>query len=217
MKMKILLISILFFVTTLKSSAQVYWPIWTHHDFDVEDIYGISFGFGSFFNKNCDVNGIKVDIVGLGLFLPMGIGEDPYLKGNDSIALRTIDTVSFLDSNLYYTNGLYLSMTGDKEERINGISIHPIGGLNEISNGVSVFGIMGFNSQTNGVMVTALYSSCGISKGVTISGLYNSSIQMNGLQISFFNRSLKTKGIQIGLWNKNEKRSLPFINWNFKN
>jgi hypothetical protein len=25
------------------------------------------------------------------------------------------------------------------------------------------------------------------------------------------------KGAQIGLWNKNQKRSLPFINWNFSN
>jgi hypothetical protein len=38
-----------------------------------------------------------------------------------------------------------------------------------------------------------------------------------GVQIALFNSSMNFKGIQIGLWNKNQKRSLPFINWNFKN
>jgi hypothetical protein len=37
-----------------------------------------------------------------------------------------------------------------------------------------------------------------------------------GLQIGFVNKTIKLKGFQIGLWNKNGERSLPLINWNFK-
>jgi len=51
-------------------------------------------------------------------------------------------------------------------------------------------------------------------------GLYNDlenkSESFTGLQVGLFNRTKKLRGIQIGLININEKRILPFINWNFK-
>lgn len=68
-------------------------------------------------------------------------------------------------------------------------------------------------------------------KGVSLSGIYNINTSINGLAISLIcnknrdctgleigliNNSLKLRGLQIGLWNKNQKRSLPLLNWCFK-
>lgn len=214
--MKKLLILFVFSLGLYTSTAQVYWPVWTHHDYNADKINGVSLGIGSYPPKRCDVNGLKIDLLGLGFFLPMGLGEDPFYLGNDSLSLANLDTISFLDTNQYQTNGIYLSLTGDKEDLVNGLSIHPIGGLNTRSNGLSVFGLIGFNSMSNGLMISGLFSSSGVSKGLNISGLYSSAIYMKGLQIALVNRSIKTKGIQFGLWNINEVRSLPLINWNFK-
>jgi hypothetical protein len=51
--------------------------------------------------------------------------------------------------------------------------------------------------------------------GVQLGGLANFSKKMDGLQIALFNKSENFRGLQIGLWNVNQKRKLPFINWNF--
>lgn len=203
-----------------KSYSQTKWLIWSHHDFDTEEINGISFGVGSFITKDSDVNGIKFDFPGLGIFLPGGIGGDPFnpshLK-NDSLTLQLYlnKKQSVEKDELITTNGIFLSLTGDKEAKVNGLSLNPIGGITEVSNGLNVNGFMGFVTINNGLCTSLLYLSSGTSNGVSISLLYNSTIELNGIQIGLFNTSFKTRGVQFGLWNKNEKRSLPFINWNW--
>ena len=52
-------------------------------------------------------------------------------------------------------------------------------------------------------------------KGLQIGILGNNTHEMKGVQIGLINKSKKLKGLQIGLWNVNQKRKLPFINWNF--
>lgn len=52
--------------------------------------------------------------------------------------------------------------------------------------------------------------------GISI-GLVNHTAITKGIQIGIVNKTKKLKGYQFGLWNKNEKRSLPIINWSFKN
>lgn len=216
MKKHLLILSLL--VLCKLTYSQTKWPIWSHHDFDASIVNGLSLGLGSYVDKYTDVNGLKIDIPGLGIFIPMGLGSDPYFQPTDSLTLEHFKNIQtqLAESVIFRTNGIYLSLTGDSEGEINGLSIHPIGGKNQISNGISVFGIMGFNTLNQGLMMTALYSSVGKSKGVVLSGMINQVVSMKGLQIGLFNRSLITKGIQIGLWNRNEKRSLPIINWNFK-
>lgn len=200
--------------------AQTKWLLWSHHHFDTETVNGISLGVGRFITKYADVNGVKIDIPGLGVFVPMGIGEDPYNPSyieNDSITLSRYDNskesfVTLSDSSV--TNGLFLSLTGDVEYCVNGVSLHPIGGRVELSNGMMLSGIMSFVTISNGWSASLFILSSGTTNGLTTSLFHNSTIELNGLQISLFNTSFRTKGVQIGLWNKNEKRSLPFINWN---
>ena len=77
-----------------------------------------------------------------------------------------------------------------------------------------------------GVIGNEVYSG----NGMMISGVVNYAQQFNGMQISLsnhinnrgaglqiglFNRAKNFRGIQLGLWNKNDKRSLPIINWQF--
>lgn len=200
--------------------GQTRWLLWTHHDSFTDKINGLSLGIGIYLEKETNVNGIKVDIPGLGMFVPAGVGSDPYVLSNDSLSLAIheskSDSLKAEKKLMTKTNGLYVSGFGDVEEMVNGIAVHPIGGKVEVINGISLFGIIGFISQNNGLTVTAFISSCRHSNGLIISGFFNQAVEMNGVQIGLFNKSIKTKGFQFGLWNTNEKRSLPFVNWNFR-
>jgi len=198
-----------------QAQSQDYWLIWTHHDSRVERIHGLSLGFGTFLNKRCDVNGIKFDAPGLGVFVPIGLGSKPYYFENDSITLANLKSFDHKDQELYTTNGLYLSLSGDLEEKVNGISIHPIAGRNKVSNGLSISGLYAMNDVYRGLMLSCLFSSSAISEGLSIAGLYNYCIKLRGVQIGLFNKALDSKGVQFGLWNVNERRQSPFINWNF--
>lgn len=200
--------------------CQTKWLIWSHHDFDTETVNGVSLGVGRFISKYSDVNGIKIEIPGLGFLVPIGVDDDPYNPNyikNDSIRLfkyyhEIKDSIHMDDNSV--TNGLFLSLSGDVEDVVNGLSLHPIGGKVVLSNGVVISGIMGFVTISNGWSTSLFFQSSGTTNGITTSLFANSTIELYGVQISLFNTSFKTKGVQIGLWNKNEKRSLPLINWN---
>jgi hypothetical protein len=51
-------------------------------------------------------------------------------------------------------------------------------------------------------------------KGVATAVIYNRGVKCRGLQVSlFYNRCDDLKGVQIGFINKNQKRTLPFVNF----
>jgi hypothetical protein len=52
--------------------------------------------------------------------------------------------------------------------------------------------------------------------GLSIAGIRNRASIARGVQIGLFNKSTELRGFQFGLWNINGRRSLPFINWQFK-
>ncbi len=220
--------------------------IWSHHDSTVATINGISFGVGSFMTKTSKTNGIKLDIPGAGILLPfVGHLEPPHgtFFMNDSLILASS---SVYDTTLQTsTNGVYLSVGGDAEHMVNGISVNPLFTLSGATNGIGLNGFIGFLDIMRGISITSFWNSnakaYGITiagmtnyniktygiqvslfnksvcmKGIQIGGIHNSAYIMKGLQIGLFNKSENTTGIQVGLFNKNEKRSLPFINWNFK-
>ncbi|WP_041557704.1 LA_2272 family surface repeat-containing protein [Cellulophaga algicola] len=69
----------------------------------------------------------------------------------------------------------------------------------------------------NGIMVGTLFgNSTNSFNGLQISAANFISEKGTGLQIGIFNSATNFRGLQLGLWNKNSKRSLPFINWQFK-
>lgn len=102
---------------------------------------------------------------------------------------------------IYKMNGLSIACISNLMEKQNGISISVLG--NEIykSNGLMIGGIGNDTHYLNGIQI-------GINNGVSAKGY--------GIQIGLFNTAKNFKGLQLGLWNKNDKRSLPILNWNFK-
>ncbi len=99
--------------------------------------------------------------------------------------------------------------------RINGLCISTSNFESTLMNGIEL-SFSGSNSVvTNGITISPFYNYNGEANGLSVGLVGNNAGALNGAQIGLFNRSSETKGLQIGLWNKNEKRSLPFINWNF--
>ncbi|MFU8844655.1 MAG: LA_2272 family surface repeat-containing protein [Bacteroidales bacterium] len=47
-------------------------------------------------------------------------------------------------------------------------------------------------------------------------GFVNYVADTRGIQIGLINKTRRLNGVQLGIWNQNEKRSLPIVNWNFK-
>jgi hypothetical protein len=82
--------------------------------------------------------------------------------------------------------------------------------------GVAINGGICMARQGYGFILTGFQNVVDDFRGITIATLRNRSIRGAGLQIGLLNTCKHLKGVQIGLWNVNSKRSLPFINWNFK-
>lgn len=151
------------------------------------------------------VNGVSIEILGYGAVLPM-MGGDPVTNKPDTFYLDSANIASELNK-FNYPNYI-----------INGITISP-GGTNTTNaniNGINISGIATATGRMNGLSMSLFYNGSGIVNGVSMAMLSNNTIQSNGLQIGLFTSTKRLKGIQIGLWNKNEKRTLPIFNWNFR-
>lgn len=215
-------------ILSLDSSAQVdkkknYFPIWTFHQDDI-NIHGISIGLASLSGtqRNTNTNGIKYELIGIGIGIPL-IGQSP-TAANDSEFVKLKQAP--LSERI---NGLNLSTSGSVCHCLtNGITAGIIGQTNFQVNGISSSIFMIFNQQHNGVMVAVFneayylngvqigFSNYGSrAKGLQLGAMNEGHEEMKGVQIGLLNRSKKLKGIQMGLWNVNQKRKLPFINWSF--
>lgn len=151
-----------------------------------------------------EVNGMSIELIGLGLFMPLTPMDPIYSESKEFYKnKKNVDSLIKTYNNVKYCiNGLSISAGG-------------IGGQDIKINGVNVSGINTLTSEINGLSVCFLINYSGIVNGVSIGALKNTTLQTKGLQIGLFNKTSRLKGIQIGLWNKNEKRELPIINWNF--
>lgn len=150
------------------------------------------------------VNGLSVELIGLGLLIPLAPSH-PFYSNNPKLL-----------ANNTYLDSIISTYTRDKY-RVNGISLSS-GGLtgNEIAvNGLNLSGFNTLTAKTNGLSVCVFANFSAILNGVSIAGLYNSTLQTKGLQVGLFNTTKRLRGFQIGIWNKNEKRQTPFFNWNF--
>ena len=131
-------------------------------------------------------------------------------------------------------NGISVSAITQSMKQSNGISIGGLGSSSFKSNGIQIAYAGTSATFSNGIIVSALNTSVHTGIGLQIGGfnqykrfsglqigVFNDveleSDKFSGLQIGVFNNTMKLKGIQLGLWNVNEKRSLPIVNWNFKN
>lgn len=142
-------------------------------------------------------NGLNIQLLGQGFIQTLYVGNKNYINGVMQIYK---DSTRRTYKKRVLHNGILLSTLGTFTEQINGISISPWMSTALIVNGLSSNLLWNLNTETNGVSL----------------GAVNHSGKMRGAQIGLFNKSNNLRGIQIGLWNINEKRSLPFLNWNFK-
>lgn len=146
------------------------------------------------------LGGVRVQIPGQGFIQSFYIFNSPFKKAYKANLSENALTHADTALKRVIHNGLLVSLTGTFSDQVNGISIS---------------GWMSLGNTINGISINPLWNLYFRINGLSIS-LFNSTIETKGTQIGLINKTLKLKGIQIGIWNKNEKRSLPFINWNFK-
>ncbi|MBX3257663.1 MAG: hypothetical protein KF862_26280 [Chitinophagaceae bacterium] len=164
-------------------------------DTNVDEIKGLALGFAALpanDKKTLKVKGLCIEVLTMGYFAPLFGG--------------------FLQKDAF----VYNKEINPTEVTKKGWNINVSGavGDEEIS-GLYTAGITTMVNKLEGFAFTGLNTIAVEMKGVCISGLRNQCKRARGVQIALFNSSKDFKGIQIGLWNKNQKRSLPFINWNF--
>ena len=182
---------------------------WTYHQKNV-NTNGISFGVGSFGESmNSYTNGIKIELIGMGILLPL-IPRSPIPESEIEYEKLLTQPIS------ERVNGIVISGAGTACDcTTNGINIGLIGHSTRKLNGISIAGLGNLIQKSNGIQIGAFNENF-IMNGLQI-GATNESFKTNGLQIGIFNTAKKLKGIQIGIWNVNQKRKFPIINWNFTN
>ena len=195
--MRMALLLLLLFTTSVVHGQhrRLRGPVWTFHEKNV-NIYGVSVGLISrLWSGNTYTNGIKLELIGLGLAVPL-IPRSPIAENDSAFWELQQEAVS------EQINGVSLAASGTvcNDCVINGASVGFMGQIVRKVNGVSATFFMNFSQIHNGIQLAFV----------------NQAYRMRGLQIGLFNGSSDTRGIQIGLWNANERRRMPVVNWNFK-
>jgi len=143
-------------------------------------------------------------------------GLNLQIIGQGFLQTTYINKVKFKD---FHTNenidSLGLQDTLFKRAIHNGLLISPLGTFTDQVNGISFSLWMSMGKKINGLSFNLLWNLYEQINGVSI-GLVNHTAITKGIQIGLVNKTKKLRGFQFGIWNKNEKRSLPIINWNFK-
>ena len=204
-----------------KSELKDKWFLWYYPAYNTR-INGIAIGFFNFTNdKNQEVNGIKVELMGMGFIGPLIPYFADQITGQNQLDSTRI-------KNAFKIRGLNISLTGTVEgSRMEGISIGGISTMHTQLRGISLavfhanniidmkgIQLAPINSsyKMRGVQLGLVFSAANDFKGIQI-GSITSSTTMVGLQIGLLNFSKDTHGIQFGVININEKRILPIINW----
>jgi hypothetical protein len=129
-------------------------------------------------------------------------------------SLTRKDTFYRLPDSIKYFSG---NGQGKYEAKITGVNLSFFGTLADAQlNGLNIGGLNTQVENINGVSVSGLSNWAYAMNGICIALLYNKTVMTKGVQIGLVNKTKSLRGFQLGLWNKNEKRSLPFINWQFK-
>lgn len=170
--------------------------LWTYHEKNT-NTHGVSLGLGSIPSKKRNVitNGIKIEAIGVGIFVALA-PFSPISENKDSF-----DTLR-LQPRSENINGIALSLSGTA--------------CNCVTNGVTLGGWAHYNYEVNGVSGVLFVNFTEVIRGLQFSVLWNDSYETKGVQIGLVNRSKNLIGVQFGLWNINQKRKLPLFNWNFK-
>ena len=171
----------------------------------VDQINGLALGLWAE-NTNDYLGGDSLKINGL------SVEVNPILL---FIYIRGVFSVPHQDSIEYY---LAERKKNYKGLTVKGLNLNVPGSINfnATISGFNVSGLTMVTGKLNGVSISGLTYSSYILNGVSVAGIYNSATKVKGLQIGLFNRASQLRGFQLGLWNRNGRRSLPIINWQFK-
>jgi hypothetical protein len=166
------------------------------------DVYGLMFNF---FPTRKDVEpeypniyGMEFNISPAGLLALMAIVPYAIIPNTD---IKTHENRVQNDSYKQIC-GLQVGILNFEPSIIHGIDINPFLSLED--------------SQVNGLTISGLANQHETVNGLTVAVIGNNDAHCRGVQVGLFNTCADLRGIQIGLWNKNQRRSLPLINWSFR-
>lgn len=145
------------------------------------------------------VYGMEIELNPIGVFAPF------------VAALNSIDS----EVRQPPTQAEYEIFTQSASKKIYGIQMGLLNMEPTIVDGIAINATGSFGSRVNGMSIAGAMNKHFEIYGLAIAPIGNFDVKCRGIQIGLFNTCNDLKGIQIGLWNKNQKRSLPLINWNF--
>jgi len=213
---------------SLQTKQKLRLPIWLTHSKNT-DVVGLSLGFypNDFDKKHylTRTYGIRVEAFPLSFiyFLaprsPISRSEEAYQASINGKVSQQIYGINLSTGTFENIDACGVSVTGfmHYSRKNNGISIAGLTNTIERANGI----VIGFGGnevyQGNGIMLSSVWGN-GVMRfnGIQISAENYIFEKGRGIQIGLFNSAKNFRGIQLGLWNKNDKRSLPLINWQFK-
>jgi hypothetical protein len=222
----IIILNIITLTSVFGQTKRNYFPVGTYHQ-ENANIHGVSVGLWTWRDepKNVTSNGIKVELIGIGILVAL-IPRSPIV--DDRADFDTLMKAPVSER----INGMSVSTTGTACDcKVNGLSLGGYGQINRQINGISITSMFNFTQVLNGLQFSLVmnetYKMNGVQLGGILSnsahemngvqlGVINTAEDANGVQIGLFNKSERLNGIQIGLWNVNEERKLPFINWHSK-
>jgi hypothetical protein len=163
------------------------------------ETYPASWVYDSIYPRN--TNGIYLNISPIN-FLVAGF-QLIYLIHPSLNDVIKINSALLIEKDLKYKkiNGIYVGFSDLDITKLNGIALNIGSRNNGFTNGICFSLLANYHMRLNGLGI-ALYG--------------NHDIECNGVQIGIFNSCKNLMGFQFGIWNKNQKRSLPFINWCFE-
>jgi hypothetical protein len=211
--------------STKAQTNKTYFPTWTFHKKNIE-INGLSFGLWSTLNdeRQTNTNGIRLEVPGLGLAILLA-GSSPIAHSDSAFQVISYDIISERINGINFSalgsicncniNGISIGLFSQVTNKVNGISTAFYSNFSQVSNGLQLAGGGNESFISNGFQISAIGNQSYYSNGMQLAA-YNYSEKHKGIQIGIINKSVELYGLQIGLWNINQKRKLPFLNWNFR-
>ncbi|MEW4924263.1 hypothetical protein [Algibacter sp. 2305UL17-15] len=203
-------------------------PVWITHSINT-DVVGLSLGAfpTDFNNKNKLTRTFGVRLEAFPLSFVYFLAPKTPISGNEDAFKSTM--IGLVTQQIY---GLNLSTGTFESIDAYGISVTGFMHYSRKNNGISIAGLTNSIERANGIVIGFGGNEVYQGNGVMLATVWgNGSKRFNGLQISaenyiletgsgiqigIFNSAKNFRGIQLGLWNKNDKRSFPLINWQFK-
>jgi hypothetical protein len=227
-KLVILLVSLFTLVSLQAQKQKVRLPLWTTHSKNT-DIIGLSWGLGSF-NHDKEKNlirtyGIRLETNPLSFFhfmaprTPLSSSEEAYQSKLTTHVAQKIYGLNIAGGSFEPKDAYGISVTAfiHYSRKNNGIMVAGLTNHVERANGIAIG--LGGNGiyQGNGLMVSSAWGNYSVRfNGIQISMENHILEKGRGIQIGLWNKATNFRGLQFGFWNKNDKRSLPLINWQFK-